>query len=214
MASQDIWQVLAVLPDVEEYFGIFDDYLDFKIHPWDAHGFDQGEMFPERKVALRFLTLAMNIAKNDPSNLPTDLHSFMSEYLPQKYQIPKSQLRKQKRKYSDVRKEKIEEEQTSADGRATPYVPSSTVNTGLSRQAMQGFDMSARAGSAMHDVIEKKETRLIGQGKMGPRYLDISTRSVFWDVPGEDALDPSTFDWRRFASPEDIEKVDNPKKKK
>lgn len=55
----EILGVWANLPDISTYFEIFDDYLDFKIYPWDSTGYDDGEMIPERKNALRLLLTAM-----------------------------------------------------------------------------------------------------------------------------------------------------------
>ena len=209
-----MWAVMAAIPDVEEYFAIFDDYLDFDIKPWDEHGFDQGLMIPERKVAIRYLTLAMNIHKSDPALLPTNLLTFMSEYQKPDYQQPEKldkvmgRYKNKSTKYSDLREEvavNTADNNTKVTVKAgnTHAVPSS----GLSAKSMEGFDMRVRQGARTSDVIEKTETKFAGHGKMGPKYLDTTTRSVFWDVPGEDSLSQDTWDWKTYAPAEDHNRV-------
>ena len=200
-----MWAVMGAIPDVEEYYSIFDDYLDFDIKPWDEHGYDQGQMIPERKVAIRYLTLAMNIHKSDPALLPTNMLSFMSEYQKPEYQEPEKldkvmgRYKKRTTKYSDLRKE-VESEDTKV-------VVKTKAHAGLSAQEMKGFDMRARVGATTSDVIEKTETKFVGHGKMGPRYLDTTTLSVFLDVPGEDSINKETWDPTVYSSREDAERI-------
>lgn len=196
---------MSLVPDVQEYYAIFDDFLDFEIRPWDAHGYDQGQMFPERKVALRYLKLAMNIAKADLSLLPKNFLTFMEEYQPEDYKAPESQVKDKKRTmYTDL---VTEVKAMNNNDKGNNYTAPNN-STGLSNKSMQGFDLSARRGAKSYDVIEKKESRLVGKTSHGERYLDISTRSVFWDVPGEDSINPERFDWRRYASKEDVERYE------
>lgn len=212
-----MWAVMNSIPDVSEYYAIFDDYLDFDIRPWDTHGYDQGIMIPERKVAIRYLVLAMNIHKSDPALLPTNLLSFMGEYQKPEFKEPdklppnvKRWVQK-KTKYSDLRKEVIESQQGQGQQHSPIIVNPQDQTTSLSRKDLEGFDMKLRVGSAPSDVLERVETKLVGQGKMGPRYIDTTTRSVFFDVPGEDAISPQTWDAARYMSREDVQKVNKAK---
>lgn len=207
-----MWAVMNNIPDVTEYYSIFDDYLDFDIKPWDKHGYDAGEMIPERKVAIRYLVLAMNIHKATPDKLPTNFLSFMSEYAPKQYQEPETVVKKMQKKYSDLRDE-VEGEQEDQQ-RVTVKTRHSNPNTGLSRQSMQGFNMAVRKGATTSDVIEKFESKFAGMGKMGPKYIDTTTRSVFWDVPDEDSIHKETWDVKTYTSKEDIARIETSSNKK
>ncbi len=209
-----MWAVLGSIPDVEEYYAIFDDYLDFEIKPWDEHGYDQGELIPERKVALRYLNLAMNIHKQDPALLPTNFLTFMSEYTKPEYQEPEdtqaNRVKKTARrmKYSDLREEV---KTAKEDPNAVPAsIKNAIVNspvvqkeTGLSAKSLQGFNWGVRKGATTSDVIEK--TDIIPKGPN--RYIQTTTRSVFWDVPGEDSLNRDTWDVSQYTSAEDMERI-------
>lgn len=201
------------IPDVSEYYAIFDDYLDFEIKPWDKHGVDEGEMIPERKVALRYLVLAMNIHKSDPSKLPTNLLTFMSDYSKPEYKEPESIVtvrdKRPRKKYADLIEEaNAEANQQPKDGANKVVVGRSS--TGLSKQSMSGFNMAVRKGATTSDVIEK--TDIVNRGPN--RYIQTTTRSVFWDVPGEDSIKPDTWDVTPYTSREDLEKIENAKTKR
>ena len=212
-----MWAVLGSIPDVEEYYAIFDDYLDFEIKPWDEHGYDEGVLIPERKVALRYLNLAMNIHKSDPALLPTNLLTFMSEYTKPEYQEPDTIANKVKKtarrlKYSDLREEVgaaasiTPEQKSSTESAIKNAIVNSPViqkETGLSAKSLQGFNWGVRKGSTTSDVIEK--TDIIPKGPN--RYIQTTTRSVFWDVPGEDSLNKDTWDVSQYTSPEDMERI-------
>ena len=199
-----MWAVLNNLPDVQEYYSIFDDYLDFDIKPWDKHGYDAGEMIPERKVALRYMVLAMNIHKSDPNKLPTDFLSFMSDYQKPEHKEPESKA-KTKTKYSDLRDEVVVQEQQQGD---TKFIVKNN-KTGLSNKELQGFNMAVRRGASTSDVIEKTDSKFVGHGKMGPRYVDTTTRSVFWDVPDEDSIHKETWDVKTYSSKEDVARIES-----
>ena len=204
------------IPDVSEYYAIFDDYLDFEIKPWDKHGVDEGEMIPERKVALRYLVLAMNIHKSDPDKLPTNLLTFMSDYSKPEYKEPESVIVRDKRprkKYADLIEEANAEAQ-QANQQQQKYGGNKVLvgqsSTGLSKQSMSGFNMAVRKGATTSDVIEK--TDIVNKGPN--RYIQTTTRSVFWDVPGEDSINPQTWDVTPYTSKEDLEKIENAKHKR
>ena len=212
-----MWAVMAAIPDVEEYFAIFDDYLDFDIKPWDDHGYDQGEMIPERKVALRYLSLAMNIHKTDPALLPTNFLSFMSEYQKPEFKEPdnlpanvkrwRQQRRASDKRYSDLRSEVVvstspDKNQTGSSSTNKPPMTQQN-QTGLSRKSLEGFNWNVRKGSSTSDVIEK--TDIIPKGPN--RYIQTTTRSVFWDVPDEDSIHKETWDVSRYTSPEDMARI-------
>ena len=216
-----MWAVLGSIPDVEEYYAIFDDYLDFEIKPWDEHGYDEGVLIPERKVALRYLNLAMNIHKSDPALLPTNLLTFMSEYTKPEYQEPDTVANKVKKtarrlKYSDLREE-VTAPQNKDTNDLNKEVKNAIVNspviqkeTGLSAKSLQGFNWGVRKGSTTSDVIEK--TDIIPKGPN--RYIQTTTRSVFWDVPGEDSISKDTWDVSQYTSPEDMERIRKQAKEK
>jgi len=216
-----VWAVLGSIPDVEEYYAIFDDYLDFEIKPWDEHGYDEGVLIPERKVALRYLNLAMNIHKSDPALLPTNLLTFMSEYTKPEYQEPDTVANKVKKtarrlKYSDLREE-VTAPQNKDTNDLNKEVKNAIVNspviqkeTGLSAKSLQGFNWGVRKGSTTSDVIEK--TDIIPKGPN--RYIQTTTRSVFWDVPGEDSISKDTWDVSQYTSPEDMERIRKQAKEK
>jgi len=216
-----VWAVLGSIPDVEEYYAIFDDYLDFEIKPWDVHGYDEGVLIPERKVALRYLNLAMNIHKSDPALLPTNLLTFMSEYTKPEYQEPDTVANKVKKtarrlKYSDLREE-VTAPQNKDTNDLNKEVKNAIVNspviqkeTGLSAKSLQGFNWGVRKGSTTSDVIEK--TDIIPKGPN--RYIQTTTRSVFWDVPGEDSISKDTWDVSQYTSPEDMERIRKQAKEK
>lgn len=207
--------VMNSIPDVSEYYAIFDDYLDFEIKPWDKHGVDEGEMIPERKVALRYLVLAMNIHKSDPSKLPTNLLTFMSDYSKPEYKEPESIVtvrdKRPRKKYADLIEEANAEaqqnQQQNKDGTNKVVVGGRSSSTGLSKQSMSGFNMAVRKGATTSDVIEK--TDIVNRGPN--RYIQTTTRSVFWDVPGEDSINPQTWDVSPYTSREDLEKIENAK---
>lgn len=54
---------LEVRRDAARYVAIFNDYMDFKIRPWDKHGMDKGVLFPVRKNALRLLKQEIVVQK-------------------------------------------------------------------------------------------------------------------------------------------------------
>jgi hypothetical protein len=203
---------MSSLEDVGIYFEIFDDYLDFHIYPWDEKGYDEGVMYPERKAAIRYLTLAMNLYKQDPLMLPENLLDFMEEYQKPQYQKPEKVVAvqgKRRRRYSDLNKEVNESVSTSTT------TANMTPNTGLSKKEMQGFDMSNRRGFAPSDVVMTEQSAIIGKSKAGYNIRrDMTTRSVFFDVPGEDSLHPETWDWKRYSSPEDIARYESEQKNK
>lgn len=217
-----MWAVMNSIPDVSEYYAIFDDYLDFDIHPWDKHGYDQGEMIPERKVALRYLSLAMNIHKADPSKLPTNFLSFMSEYARPEHKEPETAVKvtvnpKRDKKYSDlINESNREQEQQQQPNDVVVVTNKSQVGThkgtGLSNQSMQGFNMAVRSGARTSDVIEKTDIR--PNPKRPNAYIQTTTRSVFWDVPGEDSINPETWDPRLYSSQEDVKRIENSKAKR
>ena len=204
---------MNAIPDVTEYYSIFDDYLDFDIKPWDKHGYDAGEMIPERKVAIRYLVLAMNIHKATPDKLPTNFLAFMSDYQKPEHKEPETMVKVKipKPKYSDLRDEVEQEDQQQQQQGSNKVVVrhrQQHSNTGLSRQSMHGFNMVVRKGATTSDVIEKTESRMVGRGKMGERYIDTTTRSVFWDVPDEDSIHADTWDVKTYSSKEDVARIE------
>lgn len=211
---------MSSLEDVGIYFEIFDDYLDFHIYPWDEKGYDEGVMYPERKAAIRYLTLAMNLYKQDPLMLPENLLDFMEEYQKPQYQKPEKvvaeqqqqgkSIRRRIRRYSDLNKEVNESVST-----ATTTANMTPNSTGLSKKEIQGFDMSNRRGFAPSDVVVTEQSAIIGKSKAGYNIRrDMTTRSVFFDIPGEDAIHPETWDWKRYSSPEDIKRYEQDQMKK
>ena len=191
--SEDIWTVWANLPDISIYFEIFDDFLDFKIYPWDKHGYDQGELYPERKVALRYLNLGMNLYASGPENLPSNMLEFMDEYQPPKYRAPKRYKDTTKPRYNDLRKKVVKGNK-----------PDVKNNTGLSSKEIQGFELRDRKDFKPSDMVVTEQSFVIGKSPRGYDIVrDTSTRSVFFDIPGEDAIGED-FDWKKYASKEDI----------
>lgn len=181
--SSDIWSVYYSLPDITDYFEIFDDYLDFHIFPWDNHGFDKGEMYIERKIALRLLTMAMKMQENDV--LEDNLLPMISGHAPKRVRNIAERAAAAKRKSK------------KGGGQSN----SKTSN----KQVPEGFNAAMRQGFEAHDMVETTKTidRGINPATGNRRFHDETTRSVLFDVPGEDSIGKD-FDWKRYATPEDI----------
>lgn len=178
----------ATLPDVLLYFEIFNDLLDFELYPWHELGHDRGKMIKERKTAIRFLKMAIEMHKSE--NLEENILNVVNQYIPDKHKIPerlRPKYGKRVKRFTNI--------QDAVD------------HAVMNKFQSQGFVVT--------DMVESHKVQNMGVNpKTGnPRRIETTTRAVSWNVPGEDALNPNTWDWRAYATPGELENYEKDRKK-
>lgn len=182
-----------MLPDVKVYFEIFNDYMDFDIYPWHENGFDHGKMYLERKSAMRYLK--MGIAMYDSGNLEENILNVIQPYIPEKYQLPESH-----RPQWGKKQKKLKQQQQQHGGNMDQ-----AINDVVNQKIKERFGgLPGVTGIRVQDMVESKTTKATGKD----RYVETTTRTVNWDVPGEDSLNPTSWNWKAYATDGELENYD------
>ena len=155
----------------------------------------------ERKTALRFLK--MGIAMYESGNLEENILNVVDQYIPEQYQVPK----KYRKRYGKKKGKKNSEQQQQQQQDATTTMDnvSQKINEKINENIARRFGPRARTT----DMVESKHTQQIGKD----RFIDTTTRSVYWDVPGEDAINPNTWNWKDYATPGELENYEKDQKR-